>query len=164
MDLTDSQKSTIGEWVSEGLKLSEIQSRIDEAFEISLTYMEARFLIEDLELELKDQPKTVDSDLRNTPPPIEPEISEQPVGEVAQIENNEGSASVSLHKIYKPGSVVSGSVDFSDGEKAEWSLDQMGRLALNPGTEAYQPSESDLQDFQKKLSILLQNQGHGIFI
>ena len=60
------------------------------------------------------------------------------------------------------GSPVSGArvVVFSDGEKADWSLDQMGRLALDARGEDYQPSESDLLEFQKKLSSLLQNQGY----
>jgi hypothetical protein len=153
MNLTDSQKETIAAWVAEGLKLSDVQSRIQEEFEISLTYMDVRFLLDDLNLELKDQPKPVDNDLRNAPPP------EQPEGQASDATPSAGGVSVTLHKLYKPGAVVSGEVVFSDGETSEWTLDQAGRLALNPGTEAYQPSEADLQDFQKKLSELLQGQG-----
>ena len=153
MNLTDSQKETVAAWVAEGLKLSDVQSRIQEEFEISLTYMDVRFLVDDLNLELKDQPKSVDNDLRNAP------LSEQPEGQASDATPSAGGVSVTLHKLYKPGAVVSGEVVFSDGETSEWTLDQMGRLALSPGTEAYQPSEADLQDFQKKLSELLQGQG-----
>lgn len=158
MILSDSQKTAIGEWVAEGLKLSDIQTRINETFKVSLTYMDVRFLIDDLNLVLKEQPKPVDNDLRNAPPL--PESSEtDPDNEITEPDLDEGGVNVILHRVYKPGSVVSGEVTFSDGEKSEWSLDQIGRLALNPGTEGYQPSESDLQDFQKKLSMMLQNQG-----
>ena len=55
MVLSDSQKTSVAEWVSEGLKLSDIQSRINESFGSSLTYMDVRFLIDDLELDLKDR-------------------------------------------------------------------------------------------------------------
>jgi hypothetical protein len=151
MEFSELQKATIGEWVSEGLKLSDIQSRINETFEVSLTYMDVRFLLDDLELELKDQPKPVDSDLRNAPP-LAPS-DEAP-------EDEPGGVSVSLHKLYKPGAVVSGDVVFSDGEKAEWTLDQAGRLGLKASTTGYHPSEEDVRDFQVKLSNLIQNQGY----
>lgn len=156
MELDDSQKATIAGWVSEGLKLSEIQSRIQESFGVSITYMDARFLIDDLELELKDQPKPADNDLRNAPPPPPEENSESaPVDDSVE----SGGVSVTLDSLYKPGAVVSGGVQFSDGQKAEWALDQMGRLSLQTAEEGYQPPESDLQDFQQKLSSLLQKQG-----
>ena len=160
MNLDESQKATIAEWVAEGLKLSDIQSRIQESFGISLTYMDARFLIDDLELELKDQPKPVDKDLRNAPPPP-PAPPEEAPAEMSPgpEEIPAGGVSVSLDKLYKPGAVVSGQVVFSDGQDAEWALDQMGRLSLNAAVEGYQPPETDLQDFQQKLSSLLQKQG-----
>ena len=160
MVLSDSQKTSVAEWVSEGLKLSDIQSRINESFGSSLTYMDVRFLIDDLELDLKDQPKPVDNDLRNAPQPP-PTADENPAEEGMDTSNREdGGVSVSLHRVYKPGSVVSGEVVFTDGENAVWALDQAGHLSLEAATEAYKPGEVDLQDFQKKLSGLLQNQEH----
>ena len=80
MNLSDVQKEAIAGWVAEGSKLSDIQSRINETFELSLTYMDVRFLIDDLDLVIKDQPKPVDNDLRNTSaPPSEPEEAEDDV-------------------------------------------------------------------------------------
>jgi hypothetical protein len=162
MNFTDSQKQSITEWVAEGLKLSDLQSRINQEFEATLTYIDVRFLIDDFNLELKDQPKPVDGDLRNAPPP---QTEPQEVGSGPQTSDHDGTAtsdlvSVTLHKVYQPGSVVSGEVVFSDGETAAWSLDQMSRLSLNPGTDSYQPNEDDLLEFQKKLSSLLQSQGY----
>jgi hypothetical protein len=55
--------------------------------------------------------------------------------------------------------VVSGSVVFSDGVKATWALDQLGRLALDPGQSGYQPSAEDVDAFQQELSTQLQKQG-----
>ncbi|MCZ6675249.1 MAG: hypothetical protein O7C75_20135 [Verrucomicrobia bacterium] len=163
MNLSDAQKEAIAGWVAEGSKISDIQSRINETFELSLTYMDVRFLIDDLDLVIKDQPKPIDSDLRNTPAqPPEPEIAKDSVeGEMMSKSPVDGEGvSVSLHRIYKPGSVASGDVVFSDGQQADWSLDQIGRLSLNPATKGYQPDETNLQNFQKKLSVLLQNQDY----
>lgn len=159
MSLDDSQKATIAQWVAEGLKLSDIQSRIKEEFGISMTYMDARFLIDDLELELKDQPKPVEKDLRNAPPPEPVPVAEEPAGMPEPPSDESGGVSVSLDKLYQPGAVVSGQVVFSDGQQAAWALDQLGRLSLKTAEDDYQPEESDLQDFQQKLSTLLQKQG-----
>ena len=153
MDFSEEQKKSIAQWVADGAKLSDIQSRVDEEFGISLTYMDVRFLIDDLGLEIKDQPKAVDKDLRNAPPLKSTESADPGVPKSGS------GVSVSLHRVYKPGAIVSGDVTFSDGQQAVWSLDQSGQLALNAGTDDYQPSELDLQDFQRKLSNLLQSQG-----
>jgi hypothetical protein len=75
-------------------------------------------------------------------------------------DKQDGGVTVSLHRVYKPGSMVSGDVVFTDGENAVWGLDQAGQLSLEAATEAYQPGDADLKDFQKKLSSLLQNQGY----
>ena len=159
MDFDDPQKATISQWVSDGLKLSDIQTKIQEVFDVSLTYMDARFLIDDLELELKDQPKPVDNDLRNAPPPPPPPATEGPEGEMDDPVAESSNVSVALDRLYQPGAVVSGQVTFSDGEQADWALDQTGRLSLKAGTEGYQHVESDIQEFQQQLSALLQKQG-----
>lgn len=159
MDFDDSQKATISQWVSDGLKLSDIQTKIQETFEVSLTYMDARFLIDDLELELKDQPKSVDNDLRNAPPPPPPPAPDESEGQMEDPVAEGSNVSVALDRLYQPGAVVSGQVTFSDGEQADWALDQTGRLSLKAATEGYQPVESDIQAFQQRLSALLQKQG-----
>ena len=43
------------------------------------------------------------------------------------------------------GAVISGKVTFSDGEKADWYLDQTGRLGLGPQKQGYRPPASDVQ-------------------
>lgn len=54
MNLNESQKQTIAQWVDSGTMLAEIQTKIAEEFGISMTYMDVRFLVDDLNLELKD--------------------------------------------------------------------------------------------------------------
>ena len=62
-----------------------------------------------------------------------------------------GGVRVSVSPIQRPGTVMSGDVVFSDGGKAEWMLDNAGRLGLNPETEGYSPPQQDLPEFQNKL-------------
>ena len=62
MNLDEAQRQRITAWVLQGAKLSEIQNRLAEEFNIKLTYMEVRFLVDDLKLKLKDPepPKVAD--------------------------------------------------------------------------------------------------------
>lgn len=54
MDLSPEQKATVAKWVAAGDSLSSIQRQLSEHFKVSLTYMDVRFLVDDLHLELKD--------------------------------------------------------------------------------------------------------------
>jgi len=62
MNLTEEQRQRVAAWIAEGAKLSEIQNRLAAEFGIKLTYMDARFLVDDLKLVPKDpeRPKTPD--------------------------------------------------------------------------------------------------------
>ena len=57
------------------------------------------------------------------------------------------------------GAMAGGSVVFSDGERKNWTIDQMGRLALLGGSEEYKPSEEDIVAFQKELDNALRGKG-----
>ena len=59
--MTDEQRQRVAAWIEQGAKLAEIQNRLASEFGITLTYMEARFLVDDLKLTPKDPepPKSV---------------------------------------------------------------------------------------------------------
>jgi hypothetical protein len=67
--------------------------------------------------------------------------------------------SVSVDQIARPGAMVSGKVTFSDGQTADWFLDQMGRLGLAPAQKGYKPPAGDVEDFQIALQNELQKLG-----
>ncbi len=46
---------------------------------------------------------------------------------------------------------MSGKVTFSDGQQADWYLDQTGRLGVIPKQQGYKPSPMDVQEFQLAL-------------
>ena len=70
MSLTPEQKTAVSAWVAAGDNLSAVQKKLIEQFKVSLTYRDVRFLVDDLNLELKDPaPKVDTSDVSKTPPP-----------------------------------------------------------------------------------------------
>jgi hypothetical protein len=67
--------------------------------------------------------------------------------------------SVTVDQIARPGALVSGKVTFTDGQKAAWTLDQMGRLGLAADQKGYRPSPADLEQFQAALQTELGKMG-----
>lgn len=151
MTLTEDQRQHVSTWIAEGAKLSEIQNRLANEFGIKLTYMEARFLVDDLKLIPKDPepPKAPE-------PPAEKKLETQPVPAEDELDEEipaaaGGNVSVTVDQITRPGSLISGKVTFSDGQLADWYLDQMGRLGLVPKQQGYKPAAADIQSFQLAL-------------
>jgi hypothetical protein len=164
MKLDDTQKQKVREWIEAGLKLSEIQDKLGKEFGLSMTYMDVRFLIDDLGVKPKDKPAEAPV---NLPPP-----SGQPAAPASAAKQGAtpppapeqppapgGNVSVTVDQITRPGALVSGKVTFSDGKSADWYLDQMGRLGLVPKEQGYKPSQDDLMDFQAELQNELARQG-----
>lgn len=154
MNLSDEQKQTIAQRLADGESIADIQRLITSEFGVAMTFMETRFLLDDLNLDLKEEePKPGPDDAV----PAEAASSDMSASEDAALEN--GSISVDIDKIVRPGSAISGTVTFSDGVAAKWYVDQMGRLGLDPDQEGYQPSESDIQAFQTELQAKMQAPG-----
>jgi hypothetical protein len=70
-----------------------------------------------------------------------------------------GHVSVTVDQLARPGAIVSGKVTFSDGQRADWYLDQNGRLGVVPGQQGYKPSAADVQQFQVALQSELARMG-----
>jgi hypothetical protein len=160
MTLTEAQRQRVTAWITQGAKLSEIQNRLAEEFGLKLTYMEARFLVDDLKLVPKDPepPKTPE-------PPAEKKLEAKPVPAEEAAEEipapaGGGKVSVTVDQITRPGALISGKTTFSDGQIAEWYLDQTGRLGLAPKQQGYKPSAADIQDFQLALQREMQKLGY----
>lgn len=167
MNLDEPQKRQVAAWMDQGLKLSEIQARLASELGISLTYMEVRFLVDDLKLTPKDPepPKTAvlpAAPGKESPPGSEPadeETEEEELLDEADAAPGGGKVSVAVDTLARPGALVSGSVTFSDGNTATWQLDQYGRLGVAPQKQGYKPSPADVQSFQLALQRELQKMG-----
>lgn len=69
MSLTPEQKQAVTSWITAGDNLSAVQKKLTEQFQISMTYRDVRFLVDDLNLELKDAaPKVDTSDVTKAAP------------------------------------------------------------------------------------------------
>jgi|ERR1041385_3396546 hypothetical protein len=161
MNLDDAQRQKVAEWIAQGLKLSEIQSRIATELGVRLTYMDVRLVVDDLKLTPKDVDKPK---LSGTFAP--PQVPASPAAKAAApFPEEEGEAparpnvSVKVDQIARPGAVVSGKVTFSDGNSADWYFDQTGRLGLIPQSPGYRPNAADLQEFQGVLDGELSRMG-----
>ncbi len=152
--LTDEQKATVAGWINAGDGLADVQRKLQQELDVNMTYMETRFLVDDLNLQLQDQEKEAPADLVADPDGAEP----APAAADPALAGG-GSVSVTIDQVTQPQALVSGKVTFSDGKKASWMLDQMGRLALDPETPGYRPSESDVMEFQKELQRVATSQG-----
>ena len=146
MNLDETQRQQVAKWISEGAKLAEIQKRLLE-LGVKLTYMEVRFLVDDLKLTPKDpEPPKVVAPPAADPAKLTAETNPAPEGTLPP-----SAVSVSVDQLTKPGTMISGKVTFSDGQIADWYLDQTGRLGVVPKVAGYKPSAADVQDFQTAL-------------
>ncbi len=158
MNLDEAQRNAVVGWVKQGLGISDIQSRLASELGIRLTYMETRFLLDDLQLKPKDKqhaaaPATVGQPKATAggkPPGSVPEQAEA-FGPESDQEEEGGGVSVTVDQVTRAGALVSGGVTFSDGNTASWYVDQQGRLGLAPKKQGYRPPEEDLLAFQSAL-------------
>jgi hypothetical protein len=141
--LSDDQKSALHLWAAEGASIADLQKRLKEEYDLTVTYMDARFLVLDLGIELLDAPKDEKKAEDLAPPKPIPT----------------GFVSVTMDSLALPGALVSGKVVFSDGETGIWMLDQHGRPGLDPDTPGYRPAQEDIMEFQKQLAELVRNKG-----
>ncbi|HAV14191.1 MAG TPA: hypothetical protein DCX06_11975 [Opitutae bacterium] len=150
MELSDSQKSTVATWIAEGKSLADVQTLLREELSLSMTYMDVRFLVDDLNITFEE------------PEPEEPEEGKQDSEAVeAEVVNEGGAVTVEVDALMRPGALVSGSVTFSDGKSLNWQLSSTGQLGLIPGDDPdYRPSPEDVEDFQAQLQEVLQQKGY----
>ena len=155
--LTPEQISKVSSWVAEGATLSQIQERLSSQLEVSMTYMDVRFLVDDLNLALieKEEPAkpeevVTEAAAADAAAPVAP--AETPQGA--------GIVTVEVDTIAQPHAMVSGHVTFSDGEKADWYIDHQGRPGMAARTPGYRPTPQDITDFQAKLDAALRQAGY----
>ncbi len=149
MSLSDSQKTTVSTWIAEGKSLADVQRLLREEFSISMTYMDVRFLVDDLDIVFAEP---------------EPEVSEDADGKAEEpeiVDAQPAGVTVDVDAIPRPGALVNGSVVFSDGVKLGWQLSSAGQLGLIPGDDPdYRPMPGDVEDFQTQLQEVLRQKGY----
>ena len=155
MTLTPEQTQAVRDWLADGASLSDVQNRLRADYGLHPTFFDVRMLVMDIGAQVKDKEAQVDADdvtKAKLPPKPGADAEPPPVP---------GAVSVIVDTIQAiPGALVSGSVVFSDGEKARWYFDQMGRFGFEPDLPGYQPSPEDSRAFQTQLQTALSQRGY----
>jgi hypothetical protein len=163
--LSTEQQSIARQWIADGMKLSDFQRRLETDFDLKLTYMEVRFLIDDLKVLPKDpEPPAAPPAAAAAPAssaashpagaPVEPDEVVPPEGGLGG-----GDVQVTVDAVTRPNAMVSGRVRFSDGKGAAWLIDNYGRPGLVADEKGYRPSQPDLMAFQAALERELSKLG-----
>ena len=162
--LTQEQLTTVTQWAEDGATLNDIQQRLKEHFDISLTYLDARLLMLDVGVRIKDKARPPEP----APEESTPESDSASANDVPNIEGDAdaepapaapGKVQVTVDEICIPGALVSGKATFTDGGVISWYVDQMGRLGMRSPQQGYQPPPGDVADFQNRLDQVLMQQG-----
>jgi hypothetical protein len=139
--------------------ISEVQKNLATELGMPMTYLEARLLLADLGLTVKEKARTA---------PVVPQNRDADRdGGAAAPKGKRGVASeaggrgvsVEIDRLARAGAVASGSVRFSDGTNGAWEIDAMGRLALKTDKQNYSPSAEDIRSFQEEIGNQLRRRG-----
>lgn len=142
MENTAEIKKFMAEKIAENVSLSDIQTLVNEKFNIRMTFMDIRILASELEVDWRSEAE------KN--PPAEEEKEPADAENNANAANAPGKTTVELNKIVRPGALASGSVHFASGVYAEWYIDNSGRMGLDKVTGG-KPTEQDIEDFQVEM-------------
>lgn len=161
MTLTPEQTAAVRNWIADGASLSEVQQHLRAEFALHPTFFEVRMLVMELGVQPRDRVAQVNADdvtkAKLPPKPNQP-AADAPAPDQAPAD---GGISLTVDTIQTiPGALVSGSVVLSDGVKARWYFDQMGRFGFEPELPGYQPKPEDFRAFQQQLQAVLAQRGY----
>ncbi|GBL30299.1 hypothetical protein EMGBS10_14490 [Opitutia bacterium] len=150
--LTPAQTAQVASWVAAGATLSQVQTRLAAELGVTMTFMDVRFLVDDLNLTLieKEEPKKPEE-------PVAADATAPAADPAAPAAG--GAVTVEVDTIAQPHAMVSGNVTFSDGQKADWYIDHQGRPGLTARLPGYRPTQEDIVEFQTKLDVALRQAG-----
>lgn len=160
-------KTFIQESLNQAMSLSDLQKTLAEKFDLRMTYLELRLLAAELEVDWKKLDKPSAPEPEPAPDAESDEFDEDedfadldeeesPAADAAGSENAaRGKTVVSLSKLVRPGTALSGDVEFSSGAKGEWYIDSLGRAGYQLAEGSAQPDQTDLQEFQTELQKAL---------
>ena len=145
------QIAVVQSWADQGEGLSGIQKRLAEEMEIKVTYLELRFLLDDLGVQMPDE---------EVAPQEQSDLDEEVEEKKEDRKDPKGNnVAVSISKLQRPGAVISGTAQFAGGEQAEWWLDQLGQLGMSPKNKDFRPNDKQMRAFQKELQKAVQSEG-----
>jgi hypothetical protein len=155
--LTPAQTAQVASWVAAGATLSQVQTRLAAELGVTMTFMDVRFLVDDLNLTLieKEEPKKPEEPVAaDATAPAADSAAPAPAAPATG-----GAVTVEVDTIAQPHAMISGNVTFSDGQKADWYIDHQGRPGMTARVPGYRPTQEDIVEFQTKLDVALRQAG-----
>ncbi|MBT8037935.1 MAG: hypothetical protein KJO21_10360 [Verrucomicrobiae bacterium] len=159
--LTDDQIITLKAWADDGAQLADIQKRMEDEMELRLTYMDTRFLVLDLGIEIRNLAEEAkaaeaadEAESSADAGDAGAELTEDDL-EIIPPPQEGGKVTVTVDGIARPGVMASGRVTFPGGQGGMWYVDEQGRLGVDPDTEGYRPTEADVMAFQRELQAVM---------
>ena len=158
----DEIKKFVADLLNEGVSLSDIQKRLQQEKEINITFLDLRLMASEMSsIDWSKQNKTEKT--KNIPNDNSETINDETTNSFDDKEKDlaplNGTTSVELSRLARPGALAHGSVTFISGIKADWILDEMGRLGLEKTSGT--PTEEDLKGFQEELQKSLSGGRYG---
>lgn len=147
--LSPEQVRSIRDWAEEGLDLNAIQKKLHEEFGIKPTFMDTRFLLQDLDIQIK-QPE----------PSPEPEQTVGVAGAMAAPASLLGNIQVTVDEVTPPHALMAGKVLFKSGAQGVWDIDRTGRI--NWDATLGEPTPEDLREFETELQAVIRSRMGGM--
>ncbi len=141
MELSREQVEKVKSWVDEGAGIGEVQGRISSEFGVSMTYMEVRFLLDDIDAQIRDRPEKTSGEL-----PMAPEAGLSSERSASSASSVSGASSAPERAV--SGFPIGGGGFADDEGLAEDSAENFGgEPERNPADSAARlPSEGSAQD------------------
>ncbi len=160
----DEVKKIVYESLQKGVSLPEIQKILHDKGEI-ITFLDLRLMASELEnvdwknlAGEKEKEKAAADAAAKKKEEKAARKDEDAGGEEDVISGDKGEwtggTKIEISKLARHGVALSGSATFASGVKADWFVDQMGRLGLEKATG--KPTPEDIQEFQVELQKSLQ--------
>lgn len=140
--LSPEQVQSIRDWAEEGFDLNAIQKNLHEKLGLKLTFMDTRFLLQDLDIHLR-QPEPA-------PQPEQSEMEAAPAPSPLL-----GKTQVSVDEVTPPHALIAGKVLFKSGAQGVWDIDRTGRI--NWDATRGEPTADDLREFETELQSVIRS-------
>lgn len=151
----DEIKQYVAELLNKGVSLSDIQKQLRSEKGVTMTFLDLRLIVSEIE--------NIDWSKQQTEKPKEPEkVGPEEGGLPDETDElmgandesaTDGTTVVEVSRLTRPGTIANGSVKFASGIKANWMIDQYGRLGLDKTTG--EPTAQDIKEFQTELQKML---------
>lgn len=149
----DEIKEIVATLLNKGVSLSDIQKQLQTEHEVRMTFLDLRLIASEIESVDWSKQKADMAAKKAEEKALEEKKKKELEAENAEEVTGDGKIVVEVSKLTRPGAAANGSVQFASGAKADWILDQHGRLGLDKPVG--EPTPEDIKEFQVELQRLL---------